>query len=101
MLAASRSAVDVNVHRIGEAVARMEADRDFKDPALGIDIAAQDPQHRTAALEIERLGNIGAGGNSLDILRDLADADPGQLLDLLNRVPAPRSSRSTAASTLS
>ena len=78
----SRSTVDVDVHRVGEPVAWVMAERDLEQMSVAIPIAAQDPQHRGAARNAERAGDVQPGTHRLDVLRDTSDADTGELLDL-------------------
>ena len=51
MRSPSPGLLDVDVHRVGEAIAGVVADRDFEYLALGIAIAADDAQHGRAALD--------------------------------------------------
>lgn len=60
---------DFDMHQVREAVAGMMADRHLEHPPVLVMIAGQDAQARTAARNIERSGNLGAGGHRLDILR--------------------------------
>ena len=80
---AERLSLDIDVHRIGEPVAGMMAGRDFEDSIGGVMIAAQDTQGRRAFRNAERLGDVSAGGNRLNVLRHLDEVDFGQPLDLL------------------
>lgn len=76
------SAFHVDMHRVGEAVAGMVTDRNLEQLPLGIKVAAHDPQYGRATLDAQILGDFGRRGDRLDILRYLADADPGEPFDL-------------------
>lgn len=83
MRMADRLALDIDVHRIGKPVAGMVACRDFEYAVGGIMIATQDAQRRRAFGDAKRLGNVRAGCNRLNILRDLDEIDLRKPFDLL------------------
>lgn len=83
MRMADRLALDIDVHRIGKPVAGMVACRDFEYAVGGIMIATQDAQRRRAFGNAKRLGNVRAGCNRLNILRNLDEIDLRKPFDLL------------------
>lgn len=83
MRMADRLALDIDVHRIGKPVAGMVACRDFEYAVGGIMIATQDAQRRRAFGDAKCLGNVRAGCDRLNILRDLDEIDLRKPFDLL------------------
>mgnify|MGYP001791946890 CR=1 FL=1 len=72
----------VDMHRIGEAIAGVVADRDFEHTAFGVEVTPDDAQHRRGFVDLQLGGESGVGGDRLDVLRDFADFDARQRLDL-------------------
>ena len=76
------SAVQVDMHRVGEAVPWVVADRNLVHLASRVEIAADDPQDWRALVDAQSTGGLSIGSNRLDVLSDAADSDAGQLLNL-------------------
>ena len=74
--------IHVDMHRIGEAIAGVVADRDFEHAAFGVEVAADDAQHRRGLVNLQFGGQSGVGGDRLNVLCDFADFDARQRLDL-------------------
>jgi hypothetical protein len=74
--------IDLDMHRIGEAVSGMVTGRNFEDAVCTVHIAAQDAQTGRPLRHAQRSSNIGGRGHSLNILRDLDELDFGKPLNL-------------------
>jgi len=76
------SDIHIDMHRIGETIAGVVTDRNLEDFTLGVEIAAQDPKHWRAFVNLQSLGHIGVRRDRLNVLRDFADFDARQRFDL-------------------
>ena len=79
--------VDLDMHRIGKAVAGVVARRDFKDAPIAIKVTAQDPEARRTPRNAQRRRDIGPRWIGLNILRHARHADSGELFKLLKYRP--------------
>ena len=77
--------VNLNVHRIGEAVARMVADRNLEDSAARVDIAAKDSQARTTPGDLQLFGRCCRSGYGLDGLDHSRNPYLSMFLKLLKK----------------
>lgn len=74
--------LDVDMHGIGKSVAGVVTDRNFKDLACRIEVAAQDPEHRRIFLDLKSLGDSRICRDRLNILRNLAYPNACQSFNL-------------------
>jgi len=77
-----RSALCVDMHRIGEPVTGMMAGGDFENPVLGIAIGPQDAQGGGTPRDIQSLGDLRARSDRLNILGHMRHFDPSKLFKL-------------------
>jgi len=82
------SALDLDMHAVGEAFAGVMACRNFQNSTVLVEVAAEDPEAGTASADLEAIGNRTGRSNRLDVLGDAGDADARKLLELTeDRVP--------------